>query len=204
MCKICGFEDENLNINSILYHKCLKCGFLSKDDSHILSSEEEHKRYRLHNNNDEGYYNYQKKFFLQIEPYLFGDVLDYGCGDNHILANIISSNGYNSSYYDLYFYNENSVLEKLYDVIILEEVIEHIKDPLLLLKKLKLLLNVSGKLIIRTNLLKDSINLNNWWYLRDTTHISFFTYESFLKCSQLLGMNIIYCNEKDLIIMKKV
>ena len=103
----------------------------------------------------------------------------------------------------MYFYPENDVFNNIFDVIILEEVIEHIENPLFLLKRLIEMLKVDGKIIIRTNMLKDTINLNSWWYLRDTTHISFFTYHSFLICSQLLGMNIIYCNEKDLIIMKK-
>lgn len=203
MCKICGFKTEKLIINSILYHRCTNCGFLRKDEKHLLDDNEEFERYQKHNNNDENYVSYQRNFYLQIEQYLFNDVLDFGCGDNHVLSSIIKENGFNSYFYDLYFYNDETIFSKLYDVIILEEVIEHIENPLFLLKRLIEMLKVDGKIIIRTNMLKDTINLNSWWYLRDTTHISFFTYHSFLICSQLLGMNIIYCNEKDLIIMKK-
>ena len=204
MCKICGFDTENLIINRILYHKCPNCGFLCKDDSFILSMEDEFDRYKHHNNNDENYFIYQKNFYEMIKPYLKGKILDYGCGDNHILSNIINDEGYISSYYDLYFYDDKSVLNKVYDSIILEEVIEHLKDPVNILKNLIKSMRKEGHLIIRTNLLKESINLNSWWYLRDSTHISFFTYESFLKCCELFGLDIIYCNDKDLIIMKRV
>ena len=204
MCKICGFDTKNITINRILYHKCPNCGFLYKDKSVILSSEEEFDRYKHHNNNDEGYYNYQMNFYEMIKPFLKGEVLDYGCGDNHILSNILNDQGYHSSFYDLYFYDDKTILNQIYDVIILEEVIEHLKNPIVVLKELVKILSKEGHIIIRTNLLKESINLGSWWYLRDSTHISFFTYDSFLICSQLLGLDIIYCNDKDLIIMKRV
>lgn len=203
MCKICGFKTEKITINSVLYHKCLNCGFLSKDESYIISDEMEYERYKLHNNNDENYLTYQNNFYEMIKDYLNGDILDYGCGDNHVLSTILCKNGYDSFYYDLYFYKNEDVFVKSYDVIILEEVIEHLMEPILVLKRLSKLLKKDGRLIIRTNFIKDGTNLNSWWYLRDITHISFFTLNSFSICSQLLGLNIIYCNEKDIIIMKK-
>lgn len=204
MCKICGFKTKKIEINGIIYHKCLNCGFMYKDESHILSSELEFDRYKLHNNNDKDYYLYQKSFFEEIEKYLSGNILDYGCGDNHILSNIINEEGYYCSFYDLYFYDNEDTLLNLYNVIILEEVIEHLKSPITILKKLYSLLNKDGLFIIRTRLLNKNINLNSWWYLRDTTHISFFSFKSFQICCELLRMNIIYCNDKDLIILKKV
>ena len=96
MCKICGFETEKQVINNILYHKCKNCGFLSKDDLYMLSSDLEFERYKRHNNNDSGYINYQTNFYLMIKDYLKGKILDSGCGDNHILANIIEKNGYDA------------------------------------------------------------------------------------------------------------
>jgi hypothetical protein len=103
----------------------------------------------------------------------------------------------------LYFYPEINYKNTKYDSIILEEVIEHLKDPISALKDLILLLNDNGRLIIRTNLITDKINLNNWWYLRDITHISFFEFKTFETICELLTLKIIYCNSKDLIILQK-
>ena len=130
-------------------------------------------------------------------------MLDFGCGNNHILANIINENNINSSYFDIYFYPDESYKKSLYDAIIMEEVIEHLSDPVSVLKELISLLEENGKLIIKTMFIKEDTNLKNWWYLRDITHISFFSFKTFSYLSKLLSLEIIYCNDKDLIILQK-
>lgn len=65
-------------------------------------------------------------------------------------------------------------------------------------------LNDSGNLIIRTRLLNEDTDLSNWWYLRDQTHVCFFSYQTFEKICELLNLRIIYCNDVDLIILQKV
>ena len=204
MCKICGFLTNLCEINNIRYHICPNCGFLSKDEQHFLTSELEFERYKQHDNNNEGYFTYLFNVYESISNYVEGRVLDFGCGESHYLANIISDKGYVCDYYDLYFFPNESYLNNVYNTIIMSEVIEHLADPLIELKKLVDLLDSNGKLIIKTFLLKDNISLKSWWYLRDSTHISFFTYKSFLKICELFSLEVIYCNDKDLIILKKV
>ena len=205
MCKICGLTTNDVVYNKISYKKCPNCDFLCKTDEFIVDSKKECERYQHHDNDDNnGYLVYQTNFYEMIKDYLGTTSLDFGCGNNHILANIISKQGIESSYYDLYFYPNSDYKTKKYDSIILEEVIEHLYDPIAILKELYPLLNTNGVFIIRTNLLKDGLNLNNWWYLRDITHISFFSEKTFVKISEFLNMNIIYCNSKDLIILQKV
>ena len=204
MCKICGSLTKNIFINKVNYEFCDYCGFLCKTKDYILSSEDEYNRYLLHSNSEnENYINYQKKFYDEINDFLGEKVLDYGCGDNHILANILKENGHDSMYYDLYFYPDIKYEKYLYDAIILEEVIEHLNDPLSVITKLIKLLNINGKLIIRTNFIPKNVVEKNWWYLRDITHISFFDIKTFQYIGNLLSMRIIYCNEKDLIVFEK-
>ena len=158
----------------------------------------------MHNNsNNDDYVKYQEKFYMQIKDFLGENVLDFGCGDNHILSDILIKNGIKSSYYDLYFYPDENYKKHLYNAIILEEVIEHLKDPKEVLSSLILLLNSKGKLIIRTQFIPKDVFNKKWWYLRDTTHISFFDLKTFLYLSKLLSLQIIYCNDKDLIIFEK-
>ena len=134
-----------------------------------------------------------------INEYLTGKTLDFGCGDNHILATLIGAD-----YYDKYFYPNENYLHEIYDTIIMEEVIEHLVNPLDELAKLVNVLTNKGKLIIRTQLLKTDADLEKWWYLRDETHVCFYSYQTFKRICELFSLKIIYCNDKDLIILKKV
>lgn len=204
MCKICGNKTVEITINGLKYDFCENCGFLAKSEEYFLDSINEYNRYLKHNNNDDfGYIEYQKKFLNEIREFLGENNLDFGCGDNHILANILNENGYFCSFYDLYFYPHEEYEKRLYDAIILEEVIEHLKDPISVLKHLVNLVKSDGVLIIRTQFIIDDVFNKNWWYLRDSTHISFFDEKTFSFICKLFSLSIIYCNSKDLIILKK-
>lgn len=205
MCKICGKPTNNLILDNIEYDICDFCGFMAKTIKHIPSQNDEYNRYLQHDNNsNDDYVKYQESFFNDIKNFLGKNVLDYGCGNHHILSDIINENNINSAYYDLYFYPDTNYEKARYDAIILEEVIEHVADPITVLKSLILLLNDGGNLIIRTRFIPSDFMLKKWWYLRDITHVSFFKIETFEYLSKLLSLQIIYCNEKDLIILKKV
>ena len=41
------------------------------------------------------------------------------------------------------------------------------------------MLNENGRIIIMTK--EKPVDLNNWWYLRDITHVSFIEYRTMLK-----------------------
>lgn len=203
MCKICGKNTISLTIKGITYEKCEHCGFLSKKDEFILSPKDEYNRYLLHDNdNSESYYNYQEKFYFEVKEFLENKVLDYGCGNNHMLVNVLEKHGIKSSYYDLYFYNNTNYEKDRYKAIILEEVIEHLKDPIEVLKHLYDIMETGGNFIIRTRFVSDELN-PDWWYLRDTTHISFFNVKTFQYLCSIFNMKIIYCNDIDVIILKK-
>jgi hypothetical protein len=203
LCKICGKNTISLTIKGITYEKCEHCGFLSKKDEFILSPKDEYNRYLLHDNdNSESYYNYQEKFYFEVKKFLENKVLDYGCGNNHMLVNVLEKHGIKSSYYDLYFYNDTNYEKDRYKAIILEEVIEHFKDQIEVLKHLYDIMETGGNFIIRTRFVSDELN-PDWWYLRDTTHISFFNFETFKYLCKVFSLKIIYCNDKDLIILQR-
>ena len=155
------------------FYKCNKCGFINKKN--IISESKEKERY-LHHQYDDSYTNYQKEL---LTPY-FKDksykILDFGCGQQPILDKIFPN--CNFVYYDKYFY-ENEFKSSLYDVILLNEVIEHILNPLEVLDELVKLLNENGYLLIHTMLYDENTNFKTWWYQRDITHISFFNKETF-------------------------
>ena len=199
MCKICKKPTIKLQVGKLFYYQCSFCGFLEKSSEHHLSEEKEYQRYLQHDNNiNDGYLRYQKTFLEQIRQHLGTKVLDFGCGESHLLASLIGC-----TYYDKYFYPNQDIYCNWYDTIIMEEVIEHLYDPVEELTRLDKLLIRGGKLVIRTQFLKDNTNLSEWWYLRDQTHISFFQTKTFNVICELFNYRIIYCNDFDLIILQK-
>lgn len=173
---------------------CPKCGLITKKN--IVPSNLEKERYDLHIC-DDGYRKYMRGIYESISPYIKKDCLDFGCGKIHLLADIIKENGYSCDYYDLYYYPE--IKDKKYDTIILVEVFEHLQEPYTELLRLKNRLNKNGRIVIITKPYKN--DLNNWWYFRDITHISFINKETFDHWN--LNMNIRLINN-DIFILDSI
>ena len=87
-----------------------------------------------------------------------------------------------------------------FDYIILADIVEHLKDPWSLLKRMKGFLKQGGRLIISVPNVCHISNLQNmlhgnWEYkntgILDRTHLRFFTKKSFAKCLEEAGLSII-------------
>lgn len=87
-----------------------------------------------------------------------------------------------------------------FDYIILADIVEHLKDPWSLLKRMKGFLKQGGRLIISVPNVCHISNLRNmlhgnWEYensgILDRTHLRFFTKKSFAKCLEEAGLSII-------------
>ncbi len=192
----CNNEMVIVNYNKIDYYLCNKCGYLMKVN--LPSSSEELNRYNKHIC-DNRYIEYMKSIYEQIKEYLYGNkILDYGCGKIHALSNILNDNGYSSSYYDLYYFN-NPIYDK-YDSIVLIEVFEHISNPKNLLLNLKKYLNNKGRIIIKTVVVPK--NPINFWYLRDITHVSFISVKGMKILGDLCGFSVFYDEKKSLFILE--
>jgi SAM-dependent methyltransferase len=211
ICKICSSITERIeNIKkSIIYYKCKKCDFIFIDEESIYSPEKEELRYLKHNNtlSNPGYVEMFENF---IEKYIvcynnkIKSILDFGCGSVPVLAKLLKDRGFIVDIYDKYFFPEKEYLNKRYDLIVLSEVIEHLKNPLKELKHLKGFLNKDGKFIIMT--LFHTGNKNEflkWWYKEDFTHISFFSQKTFKYLTKLLNMKLLMIDNKKICILQK-
>jgi hypothetical protein len=140
------------------------------------------------------------KVYNKISRYLNPGVsLDYGCGQIHALSNIMNDNNNVCDYYDLFYYNQ--IKKDIYDNVILIEVIEHIEDVKEEILKIKEMLADKGKIIIMTNFIPN--NINNWWYLRDTTHVSFLNESSILKLGIVVDMDVMIDKENNIFVLTK-
>lgn len=123
--------------------------------------------------------------------------LDFGSGPEPVLSSILKRDyGYEMDIYDLYYAPEKGYEGKKYDLITSTEVIEHVADPIGFLRTLRNLLADDGILAIMTRFHpKDEVGLMNWHYLRDQTHISFFTPTTMNVLAQKTGLRVRYSND---------
>jgi SAM-dependent methyltransferase len=83
-------------------------------------------------------------------------LLDYGCGVNGLFVRYLQQQGFPNCYgYDPYappegFGNPDGLKQKTFDYIILQDVIEHLEDPIELLRQLDSYLASGGYILIGT------------------------------------------------------
>tara|TARA_Y100000991_G_C21939818_1_gene334747 strand:- start:203 stop:952 length:750 start_codon:yes stop_codon:yes gene_type:complete len=132
-------------------------------------------------------------------------ILDIGCGPGWLLSYLdenwqkhgveiskFASN--NASKYGEIFNGEFEEYDgKNFDIIVMNHVVEHFKDPIIALKKVKSLLNEDGRFIIGTPDF-DSGAARRYGYnfrlLHDPTHVSLFSSDSMHRCLRDLGFHI--------------
>ncbi|PKM49414.1 MAG: class I SAM-dependent methyltransferase [Firmicutes bacterium HGW-Firmicutes-7] len=187
--------------SNVDYHYCKECEFISKDNNAIISLEEEFKIYNYHINSieDTRYVDY---FYEFLNDAVFKYVnrgkkgLDFGSGPSPVLAQILERyHGYNMDIYDIFYSPQKVYLKNKYDLVTCTEVIEHLKNPLEYFKLFKELLIEDGVLSIMTQFHhNDDAHFLNWHYIRDESHISFYTPKTMKYIAEQTGLKIIYTN----------
>ena len=212
-CKICNSKTREIFHEkfNIKYFQCLDCQFIFKDEKSIISPEEELAIYNRHNNSidDPRYVAYFKDFIDKaIIPYCprAESVLDFGSGPSPVLAMILERDyGFKKiDIYDLFYSPEKVYKNKKYKLIVSTELVEHLKDPLAYFFKFKELLQENGFLCIMTLFHPNNDNkFKSWRYIGDKSHISFFNTKSINKIAEIVGLDIIYNDNRRYISFKK-
>lgn len=171
-----------------LFHFCEGCDFVFVDPKDCPSEVEEKARYETHNNNfeDEGYRNFLRPFWQPLQAKSSCDILDFGSGPQPALSQQLRSLGHRVWSYDPYFAPQFPEDQK-FDFIFCCEVIEHCRDPLAEIKKMQSVLKPSGEIWFRTELLQLP-KFSTWWYVRDPTHICFFSENTFSVIGKTLNL----------------
>ncbi|EPY28376.1 2-polyprenyl-3-methyl-5-hydroxy-6-metoxy-1,4-benzoquinol methylase [Strigomonas culicis] len=190
------FHKDRLRV----YYKCPICSLIFVDPQNYVSEEAEKEEYCLHENNieDDGYRAFLSRaaqpvfdFFAESEDKRIG--LDFGCGPAPVLASILTSNDTKFSVvnYDKYFFpaTQEDIFshDNQYDFITSTEVVEHLHSPGTVLKSLWRVLKPGGILVIMTKRAEGSVaKFQNWHYIRDKTHVCFFSDATFEWIAQTL------------------
>lgn len=183
-CPLCGGDCSLYHEDAVRqYHRCVVCKLVFVPQKFHVSSKKEREEYDLHENNceDEGYLQFLSRFsdpFVEI----IGSQkcgLDYGCGPGPALAGLIEQHGHRVVLYDPLYKNDRTVLNKKYDFITATEVVEHFRAPAQEFKQLFQMLGAGGHLGIMTKMVKGDDAFKTWHYIRDFTHVSFYSKDTF-------------------------
>ena len=190
------------------YLICPQCQLVFVPRSQLISIENERSRYKHHQNeaDDSNYLEYLSKIEQACEPYLLkGDEgLDFGCGPSPLLGEIFSQKGFPTSSYDLFFHPNVPYKNKSYDFIILCEVIEHLRNPLEVLRELRGLSKPNGSILVRTKFYPEVSAFKDWFYKRDMTHIQFFSQTTLQHLAKSFQMEFQGEISTDLYLMKRI
>lgn len=204
-CKICGFKTRVIFHKKfeVKYYVCNQCDFISKDENSIITSDEELRIYNNHNNSidDPHYVAYFKNFINKaILEYCSPDRhgFDFGSGPSPVLATILARDyDYFMDIYDKFYSPEKTYIGKKYSLITSTEVVEHLNDPLHYFKLFKELCAENGILSIMTLFHQKNDNeFLKWFYMRDMSHVSFYTPKTMHHIGEKIGLKVIYTDNK--------
>lgn len=188
------------------YYQCRHCTLVFVPPRFRLSSAAERRVYDLHQNDpfDAGY----RRFLARLSTPLLQRLgkeqkgLDFGCGPASALAMVLKEAGHAMELYDPYYSPDTSVLQRRYDFICATEVVEHLHDPAREFERLFALLKPGGRLAIMTKLVIDKERFRTWHYIRDMTHVCFFSKQVFLYIGRRFHAHVEFV-DKDVIFLRR-
>ena len=207
-CKLCGSKVKKEISIEDRYYYCQNCEliFIEKDSEPSL--QQEYEVYQSHENTheNEGYVNMFKDFINELlSEHLeeINKVLEYGCGPGPVLADILENRGLDVTKYDPFFYPDVEFKKCKYDLITSTEVFEHFQNPKEEIEKLIDLLNPNGYLAVMTSFHQGIEHFKDWWYRRDSTHITFYNLTTFKYLEETYPIEIIKTDQENSILFKK-
>lgn len=187
-----------------LYH-CSNCELVFKDPKSLPSQSEEKERYLEHNNDEssKGYVDFLNKAVKPtldfLDPGMEG--LDFGCGPNPVLSQIVTEAGYGCANYDPLFFPE--LPDERLDFIFATECFEHFFHPSKEMRLITALLRPGGILTIMTNRWSELEKVSDWWYVRDKTHVVFYHQKSFEYLCKTFGYTVLSDDGDSVLVLQK-
>jgi len=165
------------------YYRCQLCALVFVPSCYFLDAAAEKTRYDSHQNTADniGYCNFLERLTEPLITYLkAGDCgIDYGCGPEPILSQMMQKKGFEMHHYDPYYSNHTQHLNKQYDFLTCSESIEHFYTPNNEWQQWLKMINKKGWIAIMTQLLTPQIDFSQWYYKNDPTHVCFYSTETF-------------------------
>lgn len=188
------------------FHHCLCCDLIFVPAHQHPNETEQRARYIQHQNTAEnkGYVDLLQRPIELLREHGpdIRRILDYGCGPNPVLVQLLHSAGYDAVGFDPLF-APNADISRPFDAVISIETFEHFNTPQDELRRILNLLHPSGFLAIMTMLHRGPDTIRNWWYARDVTHVTFYSSATVAWIGKAFGLNLLHCDNKRLILFKR-
>jgi 2-polyprenyl-3-methyl-5-hydroxy-6-metoxy-1,4-benzoquinol methylase len=207
-CPLCGNRlNEPFYTSKIRpYWRCSHCTLVFVPQPYWLTAEEERATYDLHENQlqDQGYRNFLSRLIKPLAEKLAPNQqgLDFGCGPGPALARMLEEQGHQLDLFDLHYHKDPAVFGKKYDFICATEVVEHLHDPNKEFTRLFSMLKPAGWLGIMTKLVIDKQAFSQWHYIRDLSHICFYSQDTFEYLAHRFNADLSF-GAKDVILLQK-
>jgi SAM-dependent methyltransferase len=167
--------------------------------------EAERSRYDRHDNSPSnlGYRRFLCEVAAAVEGLNLGegDILDFGAGENAVLTQLLRERGLRARDYDPLYGRGLDALDEHYDLVILCEVIEHLRDLTRELTRIQACLRPGGRVLLRTRIYPSVEMMADWWYGRDPTHLNFLGRETLRTVAALLKRNAVTVLEDDMFLI---
>lgn len=207
-CTLCeGSRLEEIALKDDLrsYFFCFNCNLIFVNPDFHLSKDAEKSRYSQHHNSIDQH-GYVKFLNRAIEPslaYVNEEMkgLDYGCGPSPTLSKLLRLQGITCFDYDPIFEIDHPY--RKYDFVFATECFEHFFFPKKDLQKISSLLRKDGTLSVMTERWSSLEDFNVWYYKNDPTHVSFYHYKTFEFIADAFSYEIVYNDERSVVILKK-
>lgn len=165
------------------YFRCRRCDLRFVPAHQRPTRERERAEYDRHRNSpeDPGYRRFLSRLHTPLEARLAAgsEGLDFGCGPGPTLSLMFAESGMSMAVYDPFYAPDTRVLARQYDFITATEVVEHLHHPRRDLDGLWRQLRPGGHLGIMTKLALEVDAFARWHYIRDPTHVVFFSRDTF-------------------------
>lgn len=148
-------------------------------EEYLLDLESQKVRYLEHNNqvDDPDYRKFLSRLWIHLKPLLSVDArgIDYGSGPGPALVAMMRECGFKVESYDPIFASNPELLQHKYDFVTCTETVEHFHRPGDEFRRLDTIIEPGGLLGIMTSIVYDIDTFSSWYYMRDPTHVSFYS-----------------------------
>jgi hypothetical protein len=180
---------------------CPACSLVFVPPRFHLPPERERARYALHDNtaDNPGYVDYLRQFraTLAALPIVNPSVLDFGSGAEYVLTRLLREEGIDACAYDPLYGVGAEALDRTYDIVVLCEVIEHLRDLRAELALVRRCCAPGGWVAIRTEPYGETTDFAAWWYAQDPTHVNFFHRATLSVVGKRLGRKVAHTSGRN-------
>ncbi|MGQ7247979.1 class I SAM-dependent methyltransferase [Halomonas sp. V046] len=193
-CPLCAAEDSAhfYHDGRRDYYRCRRCDLIAVPPHQRLAPDAEKAVYDQHDNRpgDPGYRAFLGRLFMPLCARLApgSQGLDIGAGPGPTLSLMFAEAGFPTAIHDPFFHPNPAALRRQYDFVTATEVAEHLFTPGETLAQWLGCLKPGGWLGLMTK--RTPPDFPRWHYIRDPTHVVFFSDASFSWIAEMHGLSL--------------